>query len=78
MKELSERINRESQWTVFQRRYTDVQQACEKMFNIISYKRNANHFTVICYKDYYQKSKNELILESTWRKANPNTLLMSL
>ena len=36
------------------------------------------HFTVICYKDYYQKGNNELILESTWRKANPNTLLIGL
>ena len=35
-------MGRRSEQTIFQRRYTDGQQACEKMLNITSHQKNAN------------------------------------
>ena len=35
-------MGRGSDWTFFQRRHTNCQQAHEKMFNITNYKRNTN------------------------------------
>ena len=47
-------------YTFFQRRYTDGQQAHEKMFNITNHQRNAdqNHNEILphrCQNGYYQK-----------------------
>ena len=38
----NQKMGRRPEWTFFQRRHTDVQQAHEKMLNIINYQRKAN------------------------------------
>ena len=36
------KMSRGPEWTFFQRRYSDVQQVCEKMFKITNHQGNAN------------------------------------
>ena len=59
-KQPTPKMDKRSKQTFSQRRYTDGQQAHEKMFNTANYQRNANQnnnemSTHTCQNDYHQK-----------------------
>ena len=77
------KIGRRPEQTFFQGRYTDGQEAHEKMLNIINYQRNVNqnhneipHCT--CQHGYRQKVDKEQMLARVWIKGNPSTLLVGM
>ena len=69
--------------TILQRRYTDGQEAHEKMFNITNYQRNANqnyneispHTSQMAIIKKIHKQK---MLERVQREENPPTVLVGM
>ena len=66
--------------TFFQRRYTEAQQAHEKMYNITNYQGYSNQnynerSPYTCQNGYNSQDKKLQMLERIRRKENPHTLL---
>ena len=69
-------MSRRPKQTFLQRRYTDGQEAHEKIFNITMYQRNTNQnysyqFDWLSLKVYKQE-----MLEKVWTEGHPPTLFM--
>ena len=76
-------MGRGNEQTLLQRRYTDGQQAHEKMFNITNHQGNANqNNTKISpharYNGYNHQDKKQQMLERMWRNRNPHTQLVGM
>ena len=66
-----------------QGRYTDGQQAYEKMFNITNHQGNANQNNTkipphTCENGYNHQDKKQQMLEMLWRNRNPHSLLVGM
>ena len=76
-------MGRRYEQTFFQRRYTDGQQAHDKMFNITNHQGSANqNYNEIspytCQNGYNHQNKKQQMLERLWRNGNPNSLLVGM
>ena len=76
------KINRASEDTFFQKRHTDGQQACGKIFHITNQgNANQSHDEIsphTCQNGYYKKDNKEHVLARMWRKGNPSTILKGM
>ena len=76
-------MGRRPEYTFFQRRNTDGQQAYEKMLNISNHQGNAiqNHSEIsphACQNDYHQKDNKQQVLVRTHRKGSPPVPLVTV
>ena len=69
-------MNKGPEWTFFQRRHTNDQQAQEKILNITNYQKNANqNLNEI---PPHTSKKQEISVEKNMRKGNPSVFLTGI
>ena len=74
---------RRPEWTFFQSRHADRQQAHEKMLYVVYHQWNANqeHNEIsphICLNGYHQNQHKQQMSVSVWGKGNPHTLSVGI
>ena len=70
-------MDRGSEQTFFQRRYTDGEQVHEKILNITNYQGNANQITMRYHLTPVRMAIIKVLVRM-WRKGNTYTLLVGM